>query len=712
MKKGQASIFIIIGVILLVIVASLILLRASTTRDSFETGTDAVKLNQNYLDIYIESCIEESVLDAEELFGLDKGASAGSIAAYVDYNLPRCVDEFKAFSDQDYEVEFDAPDTNVEITNDVLVVDTEFSVELSRGNSKLSHSSTRYTLQRAVTEKINSNRETSIIAQGGDFRLDLEAGTKAYLDGQEIDEIGIKQLDRNFNGLSNSVLAGMMAFYAFPHGATFSKPVKITQYYKESDIPIYIKEENLKIGYYHSEVGIWISLPTEVDAANNKLTAYTDHFSVYGTVINCGGPSDPIKQIVTPTLIKQVCDVEGADGGCGEWYYSEDPDPYGELYLEKEKVEYDENFEDEGILREYWLDLAYEEENNHFTFCEQCDENLNIYDEEQYFGIIMCENLDIEKEEMFLAVEKGIKLTTDVEEEITKPDDCETDDCVLYNHENPTLALTWEDIKDKPESWAGNYLILDNDCDEKSCHGECVNVGTNLEGNDVDVCYADYLTYKYATTDRDSDGKIKYEQGKPKAGLIGRQKYIVEFEANGDSCIAGTGPAEDEENEDPAYELSEHMAKLFTDSVELDEEETEKGERIHQIVELFLGEGEDSETLNVLIEPLCYETDKCSIREAGVYTLENKNPAIYFILETENAGEQPDACIKSNAAISFLGNNVKGDYNMICNEEMEGILDFVDGGCSECVRVDDYSKVNELNLLTRDYKWEKRKEKK
>ena len=81
----------------------------------------------------------------------------------------------------------------------------------------------------------------------------------------------------------------MLAFTGIPHGAKFSKPVKITYYYEEEDIPLTIREEDIRFGYYDDYLGVWIGLPTEVDTIKNKLTVEINHFTPQGTVINCDG---------------------------------------------------------------------------------------------------------------------------------------------------------------------------------------------------------------------------------------------------------------------------------------------------------------------------------------------------------------------------------------------------------------------------------------
>ena len=274
---------VIIGLIIVVIVGTLILLRSGQKKTEFDIEkirTGEAKIDQDFLNMYVEHCTEITTIEAEKRYGLDKKASARPIAAYVSSYLPVCMNDFEIFREQNFEVEYDIPDVTITITNNALIADVIFPITLTKDRTVLKFDETKYTFPRTVTEKIDYDKTTTIYSSDKTFVVEIPPGTRAYLDGKEVKEVGLKQLDRNFNGLSNGVVAGMMAINGIPHGVQFSQPVKVTKYYEDYEIPPFIKEENLKVGYYHNKAGFWVGLPTEVDPVNNKLTVYTNHFSV------------------------------------------------------------------------------------------------------------------------------------------------------------------------------------------------------------------------------------------------------------------------------------------------------------------------------------------------------------------------------------------------------------------------------------------------
>ena len=165
MKKSQVSLFVIIGLIIVIIVGTLILLRMDNSKTEFDIErirSGDAKLDQDFLDAYVEHCIEISTIEAEKRFGLDKKASIAPIAAYVEYSMPECLDNFNAFEEQNFDVTSKDPKANAILTNNALIVELNYEVRMSRGTLKLNHDDTTYTLPRSVTEDINPDKTTLI----------------------------------------------------------------------------------------------------------------------------------------------------------------------------------------------------------------------------------------------------------------------------------------------------------------------------------------------------------------------------------------------------------------------------------------------------------------------------------------------------------------------------------------------------------------------
>lgn len=699
MKKSQISIFVIIGLIIIIIVGTLILLKTEKKDTAFDlekikSGT--ANIDQDFLENYVEHCTEITTIEAEKRFGLNRASSAAPIAAYISSQLPVCLEEFEIFKKQNFEVEYDLPEVTVSITSNALIADVIFPIKLTKGRLTLTFDKTSYTFPRTVTEEIDLKKTTTIRSTDKSFVIEIEPGTKAYLDGVEVKEVGMKQLDKNFNGLSNSVVAGMMAINGVPHGVEFSKPVKITKYYEDYEVPPFIKEGNMKIGYYHDKAGFWVGLPTEVDAVNNKLTVYTDHFSVYGSVVNCGGGDDPVTQIITPNLITQVCN------DCNGWYYDEgNTQGFGELYKDSGSITVDTDYTsarlssnsvipgeeetpaplpDQGngkLWKDYTLDNCIKENNNFDA--ETMISSQSSYSTGYYLDqkeVVSCE----ESSKGISAIEFVGDLAVNHNLAQTNPHavnvyvEFKNNDMYqeLINNLKEDTYLVKEHFKEI------NDVCIDTEGEDQNCFGTCVKAGEfttsiaqdlfpDISAEDpVYICVGDYYAYPLVEN------------------LKGRAIYSIEFEGEGDSCFALK-----EDRPEPGIEtglgdgenlpVGENVCPLYVD---------ENG--------IIVGDS-DLPPLTIFLKPMCLEGDECYITEYNLYQLPSVDNKVilWFIVETTNGigDEGPDACIESNVAIEFKGKGApEGSYNLLCNDLNMGKIDYVQGECKQCLENPDFCK--------------------
>ncbi len=291
MKNAQTSIFVIAGISLLVLLGIFLLVEQNFTESP---GTPASFSKQQYfsaqqtvLDTFIQECVKRTTIDAETKLGISEDISSPLIKEYLLDNLPVCFDDFNEFERQGYKITKGEMTVKVRINYDVMTVDLWHPVKVQKGNSLIAFNYNYYEFPRTIMEKLNADGLTTIVSADGSIRLEIPAGTKATLNGKEVDKIGFKILDRNFENLENSVVAGMLTFQGLPDGAKFDKPVKITRYFDYFDIPIIIKADDLALGYYNKEIGMWIGVPTQVDTAKQMLTAEVMHFTPFATVTEC-----------------------------------------------------------------------------------------------------------------------------------------------------------------------------------------------------------------------------------------------------------------------------------------------------------------------------------------------------------------------------------------------------------------------------------------
>ncbi len=329
-KRSQLTIFIAVGLVL--VFAAVFMYSLSRQRPDSGPGTIIGAQNtQDSLTLLTETCLELATFDAVMEFGFDQAISTPLIEEYIESHLPSCFEDFTFYREQGFDVNTGDIAVDATITSEALTVDLDYPITLSGGDSIVSVEGTSYQFPRKYLSTINPNAETVVTTKDRRTLLIIPAGTEASLNDQPLERVGIDILDREFNGNSNSVLAGMMAFAGIPHGAVFSKPVTLIHFYDQRDVPSTISEVDVRLGFYSNELGSWVGMPTTVDADNNILTATTTHFSPYGAVLRCTAEEDITEFHATP-VVKEDC------APCADWKTGSAPSGVGELWIESDGI--------------------------------------------------------------------------------------------------------------------------------------------------------------------------------------------------------------------------------------------------------------------------------------------------------------------------------------------------------------------------------------
>lgn len=116
----------------------------------------------------------------------------------------------------------------------------------------------------------------SLILPEGTTALDTEGEPLAELIGRIFEDPPPPPQDTRMIGL---------AYEFIGDGATFEPPLTLKFYYKDSDVPEGVNEEELYVAYYDEDKGEWIPLECDVDTDNNVITAYISHFTVYSIIM-------------------------------------------------------------------------------------------------------------------------------------------------------------------------------------------------------------------------------------------------------------------------------------------------------------------------------------------------------------------------------------------------------------------------------------------
>jgi hypothetical protein len=160
-KKGQITIFIVVGILILAVVGILFSLKASTEKKQLE---QPLYLDTQSIELYVQQCQEKAVKDAI----LDTGKSGGyailpelsttnlqenvpyyqageqntfpidellarEIARYVDLALPLCLHQFRSFEREGYSITTGTPTSTARLSQKKLTLITMLPLTVSQG---------------------------------------------------------------------------------------------------------------------------------------------------------------------------------------------------------------------------------------------------------------------------------------------------------------------------------------------------------------------------------------------------------------------------------------------------------------------------------------------------------------------------------------------------------------------------------------------------
>lgn len=282
MKKAQAvSLFLIVGVVLLITFGIFFYLRISINKQSSDISTN-FETQKVQLASQIQDCVRIETKEAVNLYGLNYWSSKEEIEYYIESNLDDCID-FEAFENAGLRIEKEEIKANTTKSGNYLEVKVKYLITLSNKISSAEIENFIYNMEISK-EKYIANEEgytkTDNIIELKDAGIKLEITEGTLIEGSE-NKISIEARGKNIveayfdRGVSN------ILYELGPDGASFSKPVKLSIEYDEDILPEGFTEDDLSIVYFDEDSGTWKELETTLDKKNNIASANIEHFSVY-----------------------------------------------------------------------------------------------------------------------------------------------------------------------------------------------------------------------------------------------------------------------------------------------------------------------------------------------------------------------------------------------------------------------------------------------
>jgi hypothetical protein len=306
-SKGQIAVFVIIGLVVLFLAAFLIYNASTKQKISSEEKTNIISFDKdtNSLQSYFDLCSRESIIDANEEYGINEENKA-QYESYVAGRIKNCMsDVLGELKKTGYSIEEGALTAKVMFYDSTISVAINYALTVSYDKSKFSLEEYKLSFPKEVYISTLKLESEDILLPSSDKRATLlfSKGTVATdANGNKVDKLGIKLIDKNFDGLENSIVAGNLVYEGLPDKTTFSQPVEISIDFREKDLPDVVDEDSLSIAWWDEEYQIWRALKTKVE--NGRATAQTTHFTKFAVILACGD-SEPLKEIIAPTLYQQ-----------------------------------------------------------------------------------------------------------------------------------------------------------------------------------------------------------------------------------------------------------------------------------------------------------------------------------------------------------------------------------------------------------------------
>ncbi|MBI2133214.1 hypothetical protein HYU11_00880 [Candidatus Woesearchaeota archaeon] len=317
LKRGQVSLFIIIGLIILLVTGLLII-----SRNPPQANSGKIELQQEglFIQSYVGTCLREKLVEAES-FGLNNDVNEIQ-SEYIEAKLRECAD-LSQFNKNGLEIHQSAINTEIRLSDEIFSAKTTYPITISRKGGTISFQNFNEYIKRESSTAFSQDQtevtEPTILLSGDkNAEIKIEAGTKATRDGSAISGMSIRMLDKKFDNLENSVVFGGVVYEALPEGASFSPAIKMTISYNPSLLPPGTPEESLVIAYHDPDKDLWITLDSEVDQDNNQVKATVSHFSKFAIVVGCGGSKEDQQTTELGYIYQAPCYVEGITG-CPQW---------------------------------------------------------------------------------------------------------------------------------------------------------------------------------------------------------------------------------------------------------------------------------------------------------------------------------------------------------------------------------------------------------
>lgn len=290
MKKGQATIFLAIGIIVLILVGISIFFVSQ--KNSSELGIEQSQQFSSDTEVfnsYFDQCADNAIVKSNEQFGV----AEGNEQVYVQFfnnQLQNCIDDYIAeLKNRGYQIQEGSLSSELNIYEKTILIDIKYPVTITKASKTQTFSGYEFAFPRVTKQQINNGvveKTSTMFSTDNKLSLSVEEGTKVTLeDGSPVEDISISVEDVHFEGLPNTAVIGNLVYEGLPDGAHFDPPIEVSIKLSPSDIQGR-NPYTFKLATYDEERDLWLGYPSQYIPETNTVKGLVDHFS-YLSIASC-----------------------------------------------------------------------------------------------------------------------------------------------------------------------------------------------------------------------------------------------------------------------------------------------------------------------------------------------------------------------------------------------------------------------------------------
>jgi len=306
-KAGQATVFVIIALILIIVIGSLayIISKSNGLNNLPGASISASKAADN-IKFERDSCIKKLAIEGLDLYGLNEN----SVTGYISNGLLDCVSSAIQQYSRQMTIEYDLKSVDVEVNENEIKIEVDFPIKITKGEAVENIGTYSLTFQRKISRTIEHNedcvleRDAGLISFDGKFEIYIPEGIKATNeDGSCLESITLRLEDAVLDYGKRAASLTPIAYVPGPFGAKFSNSVNLKLKYTQEEYMGYLNavinegsyptlERNLRIQFFdktNSNFYVYPSLSplkNEVDILRKQIEAKVDQF--YGGKLSLG----------------------------------------------------------------------------------------------------------------------------------------------------------------------------------------------------------------------------------------------------------------------------------------------------------------------------------------------------------------------------------------------------------------------------------------